>query len=86
MTLAVVVELEMVHITDEERKRLLHANVTIPFLQQVLVETAPVSDLGEAVDACFFAFLRGIVALIDENLHQNFQVALLPGDGLNQGL
>src|SRR5258707_13527271 len=86
MTLAIVVKLEMVHVTDEERKGLLHANVTAPFLGQVLVETTPVGDRGEAVGACFFALLRGIVALIDENLHQNFQVPLLASDVLNERL
>ena len=75
MTLAVVVELEMIYITDQERKRLLHPNVAAPLLQQILVETAPVGDLRKAVDACFFAFLRRIIALINENLDQNFQVA-----------
>ena len=84
MTLAVVVELEMVYITEQQRKRLLHPDVSAPLLQQVLVETPPIGDLREAVDARLFAFLRRIVALIDEDLDQNFQVPFLPRDGLNE--
>ena len=77
MTLAVVVELEMIYITDEERDGLLHANVTAPLLRQVLVEAAPIGDLRKAIDACFFAFLGRIVTLVDEDLDQDFEISLL---------
>ncbi len=76
----------MVHVTQQQRKRLLHTNVATPFLQQILVETAAIGDLGQAVDACLLAFLRRIVALINENLDQDFEVAFLPRHRLNKFL
>ena len=84
MTVVIVVELKMVYITDQECNRLLHPNVSAPLLQQELVETASVGDLRKAVDARLFAFLCRIVALIHENLHQDFEVALLSSDRLNE--
>jgi hypothetical protein len=64
MALAVVVELKMIYITDQQRKRLMHPNVPTPLLQQVLVETPPIGDLGDAIDARLFTFLGRIVALL----------------------
>src|ERR1700679_1974766 len=55
-----------------------------PLLYQILVELPPVEDLCKAVDAGLFAFLREDVALVDQYLNQNFEVALLPRDRIQE--
>ncbi len=51
---------------------------------QILVKPAAIGDLGQAVDTRFLTFLRGLVALINEDLNHDFQVSFLPPHCLNQ--
>src|ERR1700678_2594280 len=46
VTLAIVVELEMVDVANQQRQGLLHSHMPCPFLKQVLVEAAPVCQLS----------------------------------------
>src|ERR1035438_9411235 len=77
MTVVIVVKFKMVHIEDQERKRLLQLNVASPLLEQILIEPAPVGNLRKAIDACLLAFLRKAVTLVHKNLYEDFEVSFL---------